>query len=75
VPPLERQTAGEIVIRIVHIAIGLILIGVAAWFGLITSPQNLYVFWGFLAIGALPLSVAFFGSRKTVFQLLLLGWL
>jgi hypothetical protein len=74
-PPLERQTAGEIVIRFIHIAIGLTLIGVAAWFGLLTSPQNLYVFWGLLTIGAIPLSVAFYGSRKAVFQLLLLGWL
>lgn len=71
----STQTAGEIVARVVHAAIGLYLIGVSLWFLFSVSPFNPYGFFGFLVIGAIPLGVALKGDRRTVFLVLLLGWL
>lgn len=68
------QTSGEIAGRVVHIAVGLCLLGVSAWFWLSVVPFNPYGAFGFLGAGAIPLGVALIGSRKAVFQLLLLGW-
>lgn len=70
----EPQTSGEIAARVFHVVIGLSLLGVAGWFLFYVSPFNPYGFFGFLVFAAVPLLIGFFGSRKTVFQLLLLGW-
>lgn len=70
----EPQSSGEIAARVFHVVIGLLLLGVAGWFLFYVSPFNPYGFFGFFVFGAVPLLVGFFGSRKTVFQLLLLGW-
>ncbi|MDR1995995.1 hypothetical protein [Azonexus sp.] len=68
------QTSGEILVRVIHIVIGLCLLGVAAWFWLAVPLFNPYGFFGFLVAGAIPFLAALFGSRKTIFQLLLFGW-
>jgi len=68
------QTSGEIAVRVIHIVIGLCLLSVSGWFWLAVSPFSGYGFFGFLVAGAIPLGVALVGSRKTVFQLLLFGW-
>ena len=59
--------------RIIHVAIGLICLSVAAWFLLFVSPFNYYGFFGFFVAGALALIVGLFASRSVVFQLLFYG--
>jgi hypothetical protein len=73
--PLAEQTTGELAVRAIHIVIALCLVGVSCRFLFFVSPFNPWGFFIFLGIGLIPLSVAFFGDRKTVYQLLFLGWL
>ena len=73
--PLAEQTTGELVVRAIHVVVALCLVGGSCWFLFFVSPFNPWGFFILLVIGLIPLSVALFGDRKTVYQLLFLGWL
>jgi hypothetical protein len=69
----KSQSHAEVIVRLIHVAIGLVCLSVAAWFFLSVSPFNYFGFFGFLLVGVLALIVGLFGSRSLVFQLLFYG--
>jgi len=69
------QSVMEQLVRVIHILIGCLFLGVMVWALLIAPVFNPWVFWGGLTLGALALSVGIFGSRKAVLQVLFWGWI
>lgn len=72
--PFAQQPLGERVARAIHLLFGICFMGVPVWLLLPSTPFSPWAFLAFLAAGLGLLWVAFRADRKTVFRVLLLGW-
>jgi cytochrome b561 len=73
-PLTKEQPLGEFAARVLHIVIGVLCFAVSGWQLFFADQFNPYAFGGFLIFGLCPLLVGLLGDRKTVLQLLFLGW-
>lgn len=64
----KEQSFLETIIRILHTSVGVVALGIAAWFLIWVSPFNPYGFGIFLVIGAVLLLIGIFGNRRDVFK-------
>lgn len=69
----KEQGFWETIIRIVHISVGVVALGIAAWFLFWVSPFNPYGFGIFIVFGGVTLLIGIFGNRKEVFKSFFLG--
>ena len=72
--PFAQQTIGESIARAIHFLVGVCFIGVSMSQLLPSSPFNPWVFAALLPAGLGLLWVAIRADRRTVFRVLLLGW-
>ncbi len=72
--PLAQQSAGELLARAIHFVVGACCLGVSLWLLVPSTPFNPWAFVAFLPVGLGLLWVAVRGDRRTVFRVLLLGW-
>ena len=69
----NEMDASEIIVRIIHVIIGIAIIAFALISAVRSSEPAPLVVAILLAVGIVPIAVALFGSRKLAFQLLWWG--
>jgi len=68
--PKQSSSLLEFVLRVVHVCIGLAVLGFCTWALPQAQPGYRWIVLVLMSFGLLPVVIGLFGQRKTVLQLL-----